>query len=135
MAWIGPRPAQRPAGDPRVVTELVGFRPAPFDREVLEQALPLATAPFPGYLADPNHAALPAESQGLDTPLDERREHVHRIIEGLEHWLRTFPGPPQSSAHLCSRQAEIHGTLAHIPTTPAASTPPTLAATIRITQR
>src|SRR5262245_44742501 len=72
MVPTGPGTAERPTRDSRVVAELVGFGRSSLDGEVLEQALALATAPLPCDPADPNHAALPSESQGLDTPLNER---------------------------------------------------------------
>src|SRR5262249_25151105 len=88
-----PRPAQHPRGSAGVVAELVAVVARALDREVAQHRLPLAPGPLTGHLAHADDAPLPPEADGAHAAVDERREHVHRVVVGFEHGWALAPLP------------------------------------------
>src|SRR5258705_13715602 len=87
----GPGAAQHPAWSARVIVKLVGLRSSTLHREALHERLSFAPRPAPGHLAHPDDPSLPSEAQWTHGTVDERRQHVHRIVERFEHELGWAP--------------------------------------------
>src|SRR5262245_38413688 len=89
----GPRPglAQRPARASRVVAQLESLGSRALDREEAQTVGALAPGPLSGHATDPDHPALPAESQRLDPPVQECRQNVHGLVERFEHGVVNWP--------------------------------------------